>query len=1193
MDAAARARELALLGIEVRGHPHPGQHYKHGWIPVNVSTPSAKQAESLAQKQAIRDLEQHIEKLRREGPPRYQRSPDLYVETELHQRVHGLPIGSRIPKRPERLGFESLPSGHWRDPATGRLHGESAAMGWDHDVLAAENYLQQLKDPAYWKSHGAEAAAEIEALKRRARALKMRRDLELAGIEVRATQSQNTGTGGGYAPPHVPAGSSKGGQFGTTAGTPTAGSGSGIGSMPQSTYKSGGGKAKSKASAPAGTPQPPTTSRTMKVGDSGEDVRYAQYAMNLLGFKVAQDGQYGPETEAAVKQMQERLGVAKPNGHLSPSMLHKMQDAVRLSPCIGAGQRDLEFEAEWEARDVEDVDDDVPDEDTEALIAALGEFIGADERSFSEALHPRNPKGSVGGGRFRSIVDRVVDALDSWKKGDGPDDPLKDFNRDQLLKAAKAHGHTFRRGASIEEIKAQILDDVRNGTKAAKAEAPNLPGAPKDHRRFTIQLGGTPAAEGKPTKVSMRDLKVGDTVYARQDRIGEWYTAGDAKGATPVKLTKIGQDHYLPMDAKVLKGTAPNGEEIHIVQERPSGPNITMGMTPAHEVLVAPKGGAPSGTATDVGIFGNPSTGKLSLYRESDTGKRTGRAIKSFDDMGALESWARDNGHTELADYAKAEQAKTGAPSAPAAKAAQAAPKTGRVTDQYRQKLIAGLDQMIAEAPPEFKETFGGRASGYQNLVDLRARLASGASERWEDFHSVFSSLNTRYGSGTSTTGFGGYDKPSARFLREWPTDRIANGTGGVPSAPAAKKAAPNATVKPPDPATILSSLPVDLTPAQKRARLRSRGVPKEQIDALVPLKPRKAAAAKQGTGRDVTGDRQLIRQVYEAGLADGEWKPSGSGIGSQRGGRFDPTGGGYQAHLALAKAQGFDVQPRVLHSDRPGVYDSSDKGAREYQRLIDAGGTELYRGFGWGQTAEGGKTGEQMAHEYLYGPLHVGGGLGLGTNFSTDLSAAAYYSEDGMGKKLPGGKLIGAVLPKGARVISYSDAVKQRDEFLAKLPAGPEHDAERKVFEDPGTFAMARGYDAMVANHDQAKIVKRGTEEWVVFNRGKLTVWDDDPPARTKAARSFALRALGHDVTPGHDELHHYWTVGAGRQKWVHSPKPWTTLVALLTRHVGPEKAKIYASRWFIEVKGYAAGSDLNRVAHGHPPRGHRIGPG
>ncbi len=106
----------------------------------------------------------------------------------------------------------------------------------------------------------------------------------------------------------------------------------------------------------------------------------------------------------------------------------------------------------------------------------------------------------------------------------------------------------------------------------------------------------------------------------------------------------------------------------------------------------------------------------------------------------------------------------------------------------------------------------------------------------------------------------------------------------------------------------------------------------------------------------------------------------------------------------------------------------------------------------------------------------------------------------------------------------------------------------------------------------------------------------EDDAEVKAARSRQLALletRALGHDTTPGHDELHHYWTVGEGRHQWVDSPKPWTTLVALLTKHVGPEKAKVYASRWFIEVKGYAAGSDLNRVAHGHPPRGSRVGPG
>lgn len=87
--------------------------------------------------------------------------------------------------------------------------------------------------------------------------------------------------------------------------------------------------------------------------------------------------------------------------------------------------------------------------------------------------------------------------------------------------------------------------------------------------------------------------------------------------------------------------------------------------------------------------------------------------------------------------------------------------------------------------------------------------------------------------------------------------------------------------------------------------------------------------------------------------------------------------------------------------------------------------------------------------------------------------------------------------------------------------------------------------------------------------------------------------RAMGADVTPGHDELHHYWTKGKGLGKWAGSPKPWTTLVAHLTKYVGPAKAKQFASRWFIEVFGYAAGSDKNRVAHGKPPRGHLVGPG
>lgn len=111
----------------------------------------------------------------------------------------------------------------------------------------------------------------------------------------------------------------------------------------------------------------------------------------------------------------------------------------------------------------------------------------------------------------------------------------------------------------------------------------------------------------------------------------------------------------------------------------------------------------------------------------------------------------------------------------------------------------------------------------------------------------------------------------------------------------------------------------------------------------------------------------------------------------------------------------------------------------------------------------------------------------------------------------------------------------------------------------------------------------------------------EDVEPDEGEAARSDqalfddfgVFRALGHDIRPGHDQLHHYWTVGEGKAKWVESPEPWRTLVAELTRHVGLRKAEIYASRWFIEVFGFAVGSDKNRVMHGKPPRGHLVGPG
>lgn len=88
--------------------------------------------------------------------------------------------------------------------------------------------------------------------------------------------------------------------------------------------------------------------------------------------------------------------------------------------------------------------------------------------------------------------------------------------------------------------------------------------------------------------------------------------------------------------------------------------------------------------------------------------------------------------------------------------------------------------------------------------------------------------------------------------------------------------------------------------------------------------------------------------------------------------------------------------------------------------------------------------------------------------------------------------------------------------------------------------------------------------------------------------------RARRSPVDHDGSELHAYWTRGEGLAKWRGSPTPWRTLHALLAEHIhDPDKLDRTTSAWFQDVFGYAAGSDRNRVEHGHKPRGKRVGPG
>lgn len=82
------------------------------------------------------------------------------------------------------------------------------------------------------------------------------------------------------------------------------------------------------------------------------------------------------------------------------------------------------------------------------------------------------------------------------------------------------------------------------------------------------------------------------------------------------------------------------------------------------------------------------------------------------------------------------------------------------------------------------------------------------------------------------------------------------------------------------------------------------------------------------------------------------------------------------------------------------------------------------------------------------------------------------------------------------------------------------------------------------------------------------------DPRLRDRVLK-MAIRAGGHDVTPGHDNLHHYWTRDPiGLRRWVHAEHPATTLHALLMEHgISSERAWEMANVWHKEVFGIYPG--------------------
>jgi 2'-5' RNA ligase/GNAT superfamily N-acetyltransferase len=139
-----------------------------------------------------------------------------------------------------------------------------------------------------------------------------------------------------YEPLHAPSGApnSTGGQFTSTN--------SGGGRAPlargkltysgkrQGTQRSRSG---SSATTPAAAAKNTTTLKMGKNNDP-EAVKQLQALISELGLaNVAVDGVIGPHTDAAIKAIQTKLGLA-PTGSASPALVRRLKDAHTLSPCV-------------------------------------------------------------------------------------------------------------------------------------------------------------------------------------------------------------------------------------------------------------------------------------------------------------------------------------------------------------------------------------------------------------------------------------------------------------------------------------------------------------------------------------------------------------------------------------------------------------------------------------------------------------------------------------------------------------------------------------------------------------------------------------------------------------------------------------------------------------------------------------------
>ncbi len=171
-----------------------------------------------------------------------------------------------------------------------------------------------------------------------------------------------------------------------------------------------------------------------------------------------------------------------------------------------------------------------------------------------------------------------------------------------------------------------------------------------------------------------------------------------------------------------------------------------------------------------------------------------------------------------------------------------------------------------------------------------------------------------------------------------------------------------------------------------------------------------------------------------------------------------------------------------------------------------------------------------------------------------------------------------------GKQTTRLYDALNSMDLDPGDPTSSYEHPVERHTFKLTDGPMTVTGWGSYEDGTDTVRVEHGGSH---VDFKGDLA--SDLAEHIANAAPDEVQAAAGVDTHPGGEQLKHYWVYGEGAAKW----STWTELYHHLVKYLNPEMAKRTAAEWFHERYHFWPGSDLNRVKHGKPPRGHRVGPG